>query len=205
MGRGRVFRNHQSEILGTIQPGDAITTAEFTAKGTYAMASLLICALVGYTVIERSRRGTGFDWRLGTDDNLFQGTARPDGLGILRGTTRRITSSNKARMGADQAIGRSSSDGVCGCGGIPNSTTRGGAAMNDVRNLHREAMRLKEEADSARRNGNVQVAGERLGQTFDHEQRAADLVAADLPQEPNRAVLHWSAPSLPLARGPLSD
>ena len=63
------------------------------------MAILLIRALTGYTVIERSRKGTGFDWWLGTEDNLFQGEGRLEVSGILRGTTRRINSRIKARMG----------------------------------------------------------------------------------------------------------
>ena len=70
-----------------------------TQQGAYAVAILLIRALTGYTVIERSRKGTGFDWWLGTDDNLFQGKARLEVSGILRGTTRRINSRIKARTG----------------------------------------------------------------------------------------------------------
>jgi hypothetical protein len=72
---------------------------EATQQGAYAVAILLIRALTGYTVIERSRKGTGFDWWLGTEDNLFQGKARLEVSGILRGTPRRINSRLKARMG----------------------------------------------------------------------------------------------------------
>ena len=56
--------------------------------------------------------------------------------------------------------------------------------MNQVQDLHREAMRFVDEADSARRNGDVPVARKRLRQAFDHERQAADLVAGDLSQEP---------------------
>ena len=72
---------------------------EATQQGAYAVAILLLHALTGYTVIERSRKGTGFDWWLGTADNLFQGKARLEVSGILRGTTRRINSRLKARVG----------------------------------------------------------------------------------------------------------
>jgi hypothetical protein len=72
---------------------------EATQQGAYAVAILLIRALTGYTVIERSRKGTGFDWWLGTEDNLFQGKARLEVSGILRGTTRRINDRIKARLG----------------------------------------------------------------------------------------------------------
>ena len=72
---------------------------EATQQGAYAVAILLIRALTGYTIIESSRKGTGFDWWLGTEDNLFQGKARLEVSGILRGTTRRINDRIKARMG----------------------------------------------------------------------------------------------------------
>jgi len=72
---------------------------EATQQGAYAVAILLIRALTGYTVIERSRKGTGFDWWIGTDDNLFQGKARLEVSGILRGTARRINTRIKARIG----------------------------------------------------------------------------------------------------------
>ena len=77
--------------------------------------------------------------------------------------------------------------------------------MNQVNDLHREAMRFVEEADSARRNGNVPVARERLRQAFDYERQAADLVAGDRSREPTRAVLHRSAASLALQCGALRE
>jgi hypothetical protein len=77
--------------------------------------------------------------------------------------------------------------------------------MNDVKMLHREAMRLVDEAESARRNGNLPVAEERLRQAFAHERQAADLVAADRTQEPTRSVLHRSAASLALECGDLRE
>jgi hypothetical protein len=46
-----------------------------------------------------SRKGTGFDCWLGTEHNLFQGKARREVWGILRGTRRRRSSRIKARMG----------------------------------------------------------------------------------------------------------
>jgi hypothetical protein len=63
------------------------------------VAILLIRALTGYTVIERWRKGTGFDGWPGTEDNLFQGKARLEVSGILRGTWRRINDRIKARTG----------------------------------------------------------------------------------------------------------
>ena len=77
--------------------------------------------------------------------------------------------------------------------------------MIQVKDFHREAMRLVDEAESARRNGNAQVAKERLSQAFDQERQAADLVAGDLAQEPTRSVLHRSAASLALECGALRE
>jgi hypothetical protein len=73
--------------------------AEATQHGATGVALLLIRSLTGYTVIERARKGTGFDWWLGTEDNLFQGKARLEISGILRGTRRRLESRIKARLG----------------------------------------------------------------------------------------------------------
>lgn len=79
---------------------------EATQQGAYAVAILLIRALTGYTVIERSRKGTGFDWWLGTEDNLFQGKARLEVSGILRGARRRINDRIKARLGQTRQSNR---------------------------------------------------------------------------------------------------
>ncbi len=60
---------------------------DFTAEqGAYAIAALLISHLTGLTVFERSRKGTGIDYWLGSDgDILFQKKARLEVSGILRG------------------------------------------------------------------------------------------------------------------------
>lgn len=50
------------------------------------IAVLLAQKEIGYTVIERSRIGTGFDYWLGKESNLFQKKARLEISGILRGS-----------------------------------------------------------------------------------------------------------------------
>jgi hypothetical protein len=57
-----------------------------TEHAAYGVAFLLILDLTGYTVIERSRTGTGFDYWLGNGNDLFQKKARLEVSGILRGT-----------------------------------------------------------------------------------------------------------------------
>ena len=53
------------------------------------MAICVIHDLVGFAVVERSRKGTGFDYWLGADDpRPFRRKARLEVSGILRGTQR---------------------------------------------------------------------------------------------------------------------
>src|SRR5439155_16849182 len=54
-----------------------------TEQGAYGLAILLIRSFTGYTVIERARKGTGFDWWLGDDDNLFEGKVGIEVAGIV--------------------------------------------------------------------------------------------------------------------------
>ena len=59
-----------------------------TELGAYGIAALLIRNLSGLCVVERSKKGTGFDYWLGdpNDDPLFQGKARMEVSGILKGS-----------------------------------------------------------------------------------------------------------------------
>jgi len=69
-----------------------------TELGAYGVAFLLVLDLTGYTVIKRSRRGTGFDYWLGrAQDNEelpFQNKERLEVSGIRTGDDSRI----KARV-----------------------------------------------------------------------------------------------------------
>ena len=57
-----------------------------TEAGACGLAILLVQLFVGYTVVERSVKGTGFDYWLGSEnDALFQNKARLEASGILRG------------------------------------------------------------------------------------------------------------------------
>ncbi len=66
-------------------------------------------------------------------------------------------------------------------------------------------MRLVDEAKAARRQGNGQLARERLRQALDRERQAADRVAADVSLEPTRSVLQRSAAALALECGQLRE
>jgi hypothetical protein len=71
---------------------------EAAEQGAYALALLTLRALAGLTVLERSRKGTGFDWWLASEDNLFQATARLEVSGIMRGSARRVNGRLKERI-----------------------------------------------------------------------------------------------------------
>jgi hypothetical protein len=77
--------------------------------------------------------------------------------------------------------------------------------MTPAKDLHHEAMRLVDEAEAARRQGNSQLARERLRQAFDRERQAADGVAGEGSLEPTRSVLHRSAAALALECGQLRE
>lgn len=68
--------------------------------------------------------------------------------------------------------------------------------MQQMKDLHHEAMQFADEADDLRRKGHTEEALERLRAAFDRERQAADLSAPDLTLEPTRSVLHRSAATL---------
>ncbi|MTJ53224.1 hypothetical protein FJR38_11505 [Anabaena sp. UHCC 0253] len=73
-----------------------------TEQAAYGIAFLIIQELTDYTVIERSRRGTGFDYWLGKkDDNNelpFQNAVRLEVSGIRKGENNRIKARIKQKL-----------------------------------------------------------------------------------------------------------
>ena len=64
-----------------------------TEHGAVGIAILLTRAMIGYTVIQRSRRGTGFDYWLGDATSVpFQNKARLEVSGIRNGDDKAINS-----------------------------------------------------------------------------------------------------------------
>lgn len=84
---------------------------EATEQGAYGIAILLIRALTSHTVIERSRKGSGFDYWIGdvTDDTSapFERKARLEASGIAKGTNAMIRSRVVRKLNQTKA-----SDGV---------------------------------------------------------------------------------------------
>ena len=70
-----------------------------TEYGAYGISFILIRQLTPFTIIERARKGPGFDYWLGyEDDILFQKKARLEVSGILRGTDAEINSRSKQKL-----------------------------------------------------------------------------------------------------------
>ncbi len=67
-----------------------------TEHAAYGIAFLLICDLTNFTVMQRSRKGTGFDYWLGKTkgDIYFENMARLEVSGIRQGTANQV----KARV-----------------------------------------------------------------------------------------------------------
>jgi hypothetical protein len=74
-----------------------------TEQGAYAVALLLMGRLTGFSVIRRSRKGTGYDYLLGYVEesrgvNYLQGMARLEVSGIRAGNDRLVRSRVKLKL-----------------------------------------------------------------------------------------------------------
>lgn len=72
-----------------------------TEYGAYGLATLLVLSLTHLTVVERSRKGTGFDYWLGDEQEsgtLFQRLARLEVSGIRRGSHAKIRARVEAKV-----------------------------------------------------------------------------------------------------------
>lgn len=72
---------------------------EATEWGACGVAILVVQALTGKVVVERSRKGPGFDYWLGEEDDnlLFSGKARLEVSGILAGTASELNARIKQK------------------------------------------------------------------------------------------------------------
>ena len=72
---------------------------EATEWGAVGVAVLLAKTEAGYSVIERSRKGTGFDYWIGDETDLpFEKKARLEISGIRKGTNRQINARVKQKL-----------------------------------------------------------------------------------------------------------
>lgn len=76
-----------------------------TEQGAYGVALLIVEPLTRWTVLERSRKGTGFDYWLGARDSkepLFQNKARLEVSGIRQGDESAVRARVKRKLGQTQ-------------------------------------------------------------------------------------------------------
>lgn len=73
--------------------------------------------------------------------------------------------------------------------------------MSQVRELHRKAMSLLDEANVARMHGDEEQARELLRRAFETEKQAAEQLADSYEHEPTRSILFRSAALLALDCG----
>ncbi|MEL6355211.1 MAG: hypothetical protein AAFR58_26245, partial [Cyanobacteria bacterium J06627_28] len=76
---------------------------------------------------------------------------------------------------------------------------------DNIQALHREAMKLVDQAVLARQAGDTERVLKIAIEAFEKERAAADLVADRLDLEPTRAVLNRSAATLAIECGKLRD
>jgi hypothetical protein len=94
----------QLHITGDHTDGPMMTSVKVTAQmrrchadlqeatefGACAIAFLIVRECTKHTVIERSFKGTGFDYWLGEKGGLFQKKAKLEVSGILKGTPKKV-------------------------------------------------------------------------------------------------------------------
>ncbi|MBN3907131.1 MAG: hypothetical protein HWQ35_11385 [Nostoc sp. NMS1] len=68
--------------------------------------------------------------------------------------------------------------------------------MNDIQDLHKQAMDFAEMAQIAKLRGDSALALQLSRQAFEKERLAAELIVSNLEAEPTRSVLHRSAATL---------
>jgi len=110
--RSRTAMNVDGDFTGTFSIAWEGTTAQMrrcwadlqfaTEFGAYAIAVLLVHELTELTIVERARKGTGFDFWLGDKDDsgiLFQGKGRLEVSGILSGEETIVRSRVRQKLG----------------------------------------------------------------------------------------------------------
>lgn len=83
------------------QMRQSLNDLEFaTEQGAYGVAILIILAVTDFTVLERSRKGTGFDYWLGYEDGElpFDNKARLEVSGIRNGDTQTVRRRVRAKL-----------------------------------------------------------------------------------------------------------
>ncbi|OCQ89501.1 hypothetical protein BCD64_26510 [Nostoc sp. MBR 210] len=76
--------------------------------------------------------------------------------------------------------------------------------MNQIQDLHKQAMDFAEMAQVAKLKGDSVLALQLSKQAFEKERLAAELIVSNLEAEPTRSVLHRSAATLAIDCGEMA-
>jgi hypothetical protein len=76
--------------------------------------------------------------------------------------------------------------------------------MNEIQDLHKQAMDFAEMAQVAKLKGDSVLALQLSRQAFEKERLAADLTVSNITAEPTRSVLHRSAATLAIDCGEIA-
>ncbi|BAY16431.1 hypothetical protein NIES21_22590 [Anabaenopsis circularis NIES-21] len=76
--------------------------------------------------------------------------------------------------------------------------------MNQIQDLHKQAMDFAEMAQVAKLKGDSVLALQLSKQAFEKERLAAELIVSNLAAEPTRSVLHRSAATLAIDCGEIA-
>ncbi|MBD2500470.1 hypothetical protein [Anabaena azotica] len=76
--------------------------------------------------------------------------------------------------------------------------------MNNIQDLHKQAMDLAEMAQVAKLKGDSVLALQLSREAFEKERLAAELIVNNLAAEPTRSVLHLSAATLAIDCGEIA-
>ena len=180
---------------------DEEQTTEWAACG---IALLLIQKLTDYAPISRSRKGTGFDYWLGThqdtDDNIFLNQARLEVSGIRKGSDTQINRRLREKIDQPNPSNSTLLSVYAVVVEFSRPTIQDCSEMN-IRELHNHSMDLAETAVVARLQGDDEKAATLFQQAFELELKAAETLRSQLEVEPTRSILYRSAASLALDCG----
>jgi hypothetical protein len=69
-----------------------------TEHGAYGVSFLVMLDCTTFTVLEKSRKGTGVDWYLALEGQLFQHAARLEVSGILAGDRQKVEARTREKL-----------------------------------------------------------------------------------------------------------
>ena len=174
-----------------------------TEHGAICISAMLVKEFTDYTIIERSRKGTGFDYWLGYENNLpFQYSARLEISGIFkeseqnnvekrfRRKKKQTNQSDKSRLSAYISIVEFSK---------PKAIFAKKIIIMKIRELHSRAMELAAMADLQKTQKNIDVAMSLYEESYSLEYEAAMSAYGSNIGEPSISVLLRSAASLAMS------